>query len=77
MKTFGGLFFLGCFVKNHLIKVPKIKDYSPPKKEDPRPALPSKKRLEILSTEDETSDEEDSSETTERIGSDEDEEMES
>ena len=31
--------------ENHLIKVPKIKDYSPPKKEDPRPALPSKKRL--------------------------------
>ena len=63
--------------ENHLIKVLKIKDYSPPKKEDPRPALPSKKRLEILSTEDETSDEEDSSETTELIGSDEDEEMES
>ena len=63
--------------ENHLIKVPKIKDYSPPKKEDPRPALPSKKRLEILSTKDETSDEEDSSETTELIGSDEDEEMES
>ena len=43
-----------------MVKVPKVKDYSPPKKDDPRAELPKTERVIVRDTEDESfeSDEE-------------------
>ena len=71
--------------ETHLIKVPKVKDYTPPKKEDPKAVLPQKKRVKTSSTEDESISGEEDEETTameeetkeSEDESDEDEEMDS
>ena len=62
--------------ENHLVKVPKVKDYSPPKKDDPRAELRKTERVNVSDTEDESfeSDEEADMTTSEEES---DEEMES
>ena len=59
-----------------MVKVPKMKDYSPPKKDDPRTELPKTERVNVSDTEDESfeSDEEADMTTSEEES---DEEMES